>query len=102
MNLYRGLRAVPLQTFTTRHSIRKLSIVMALLITFTQCSPKIKGHFAVEGHSRSYILVPILLMYCFLEEVTDYLHSGYSVDVIYLNFQKSFDKVPHRRLREYL
>jgi len=32
--LYRGRRAVPLQTFTTRHSIRKLSIVMALSTTY--------------------------------------------------------------------
>jgi len=34
----------------------------------------------------------------FLEEVTDYIDSGYPVDVIYLDFQKAFDKVPHRRL----
>jgi len=33
--LYRGRRAVPLQTFTTRHSNYKLSIVMALSTTFT-------------------------------------------------------------------
>ena len=32
-NLYRGRRAVPLQTFTTRHSNRKLSIVMTLSTT---------------------------------------------------------------------
>ena len=38
--LYRGRRAVPLQTFTTRHSNRKLSIVMALSTTFTQCAPE--------------------------------------------------------------
>ena len=69
--LYRWRRAVPLQTFTTRHSNRKLSIVMALSTTFTQCAPKTtkfglktqnKGHFAVpglEGHSRSPILVRI-------------------------------------------
>ena len=31
--LYRGRRAVPLKTFTTRHSIRKLSIVMAVSYT---------------------------------------------------------------------
>jgi len=37
--LYCGRRAVPLQTFTTRHSNRKLSIVMALSATFTQCAP---------------------------------------------------------------
>jgi len=67
-NLYRGLRAVPLHTFTTRHSIRKLSIVMALSTTFTQFAPETtkfckitlnKGHFAVQGHPRSPILVPI-------------------------------------------
>jgi len=60
--------AVPLQTFTIRHSNRKLSVVMALSTTFTHCVPgttkfgKIsqnKGHFAVQGHSRSPILVPI-------------------------------------------
>jgi len=65
--LYRGRRMVPLQTFTTRHSNRKLSIVIPLSTTFMQCSPentkfgKItqnKGRFAVQGHSRSVILVP--------------------------------------------
>jgi len=66
--LYRGRRAVPLQTFTTRHSNRKLSIVMAWSTTFTQCTPETtklskitqnQGHFAVQGHSRSPILIPI-------------------------------------------
>jgi len=64
--LCRGRRAVPLQTLTTRHSNRKLSIVMASA-TFTQCVQettefgkimKNKGHFAVQGHSKSPILVP--------------------------------------------
>ena len=67
-NLYRGRRAVTLQTFTTRHSIRKLSIVMVLSTTFTQFAPETtkfrkitlnKDQFAVQGHSRSPILVPI-------------------------------------------
>jgi len=49
------------QTFTTRHSNRNLSIVMALSTTFTQFAPetnklgkiaKNNGHFAVQGHSR--------------------------------------------------
>jgi len=34
----------------------------------------------------------------FLEEVTNYIDSGYPVDIIYLDFQKAFDKVPHKRL----
>jgi len=41
MNLYRGRRAVSLQAFTTRNSNRKLSIVMALSMTFTQYAPEI-------------------------------------------------------------
>ena len=49
------------------HCYRKLSIVMPLSTTFTQCAPentkfgKItqnKGHFAVQGYSRSPIFVP--------------------------------------------
>ena len=64
----RERRAVPLQTFTTRQSNRKLYIVMAFSTTFTQYASQItkfgtitqnKGHFAVQGHSRSPILVPI-------------------------------------------
>jgi len=64
----RERRAVSLQTFTTRQSNRKLFIVMALSTTFTQYTSEItkfgkitqnKGHFAVQGHSRSPILVPI-------------------------------------------
>ena len=34
----------------------------------------------------------------FLEEVTSYIDKGYPVDVIYLDFSKVFDMVPHRRL----
>ena len=35
---------------------------------------------------------------CFLEEITKWLDDGSPVDVIYLDFQKAFDKVPHQRL----
>jgi ribonuclease P/MRP protein subunit RPP40 len=34
----------------------------------------------------------------FLEFVSNYIDRGFPVDVIYLDFQKAFDKVPHRRL----
>jgi len=66
--LYRWRHAFPQQTYTTRHSNRKLFIFMALTTTFMQCAPETtkfgkitqnKGHFAVQGHSRSTILVPI-------------------------------------------
>ena len=29
---------------------------------------------------------------------TDYLDAGKNIDVLYLDFQKAFDKVPHKRL----
>ena len=31
----------------------------------------------------------------FLERVTSYIDSSFPVDVIYLDFSKAFDKVPH-------
>ena len=34
----------------------------------------------------------------FLEEVSEALDEGDDVDVIYLEFRKAFDKVPHLRL----
>ena len=37
-------------------------------------------------------------MLCFLEEITKWLDLGSPVDIIYLDFQKAFDKVPHQRL----
>ena len=33
-----------------------------------------------------------------MEEVTAYIDEGSPVDVLYLNFSKAFDKVPHKRL----
>ena len=37
-------------------------------------------------------------MLCFLEDVTKWLDDGSPVDIIYLDFKKAFDKVPHQRL----
>ena len=35
---------------------------------------------------------------CFFEEITTWVDDGSPVDVVYLNCQKAFDKVPHERL----
>ena len=37
-------------------------------------------------------------MLCFLEDITKWKDEGSPVDVMYLDFQKAFDKVPHQRL----
>ena len=34
----------------------------------------------------------------FWEEIIKWLDEGSPVDIIYLDFQKAFDKVPHQRL----
>src|SRR5664279_68235 len=34
----------------------------------------------------------------FLEFVSNYVDQGFPIDVVYLDFQKAFDKVPHKRL----
>ena len=34
----------------------------------------------------------------FFDEITKWVDEGSPVDVIYLDFQKAFDKVPHQRL----
>jgi len=34
----------------------------------------------------------------FLDKVTSYIDSEFDVDVIFLDFAKAFDKVPHQRL----
>ena len=35
---------------------------------------------------------------CFFEEITKWVDDGSPLDVIYLDCQKAFDKVPHQRL----
>ena len=35
---------------------------------------------------------------CFFEEIAKWMDEGSPVDIIYLDFQKAFDKVPHQRL----
>ena len=38
------------------------------------------------------------MFYVFLKEITKWVDDGSPVDVIYFDFQKAFDKVPHQRL----
>ena len=49
-----------------------------------------------HGFMRKKSCLTNLLEY--LETLTDLVDSGHAVDVIYLDFAKAFDKVPHQRL----
>ena len=59
---------------------------------------------SVSLHTARKIFIYLLTYLCltnlleFLEFVTNYIDQGYPIDVIYLDFQKAFDKVPHKRL----
>ena len=87
--LYCGRRAVPLQTFTTRHSNRKWSLVMALSTTCTQYALETQnmGHFAVQGYSRSPIESSYATSYQLL--IQTYLLSCTVCDVLPSKCQKS-------------
>ena len=39
----------------------------------------------------------VTIFLCFFEEITKWVDDGSPVDVIYLDFQKAFDNVPHQR-----
>ena len=40
----------------------------------------------------------VIIVIVVIETVIDYVEQGYPLDVIFLDFQKAFDKVPHERL----
>ena len=46
---------------------------------------------------KSEVLLNKYVMF-FLEEMTKWIDEGSPVDIIYLDFQKAFDKMPHQRL----
>ena len=49
-----------------------------------------------HGFRRSKSCLTNLLEY--MEKVTDMVDQGHSVDIIFLDYAKAFDKVPHKRL----
>ena len=39
------------------------------------------------------------ICYVFFEDITNWVDEGSPVDIIYLDFKKAFNKMPHQRLR---
>ena len=85
---------------------RPISLTVNICKVFESIRDKIVEHLekhtlvrdSQHGFVRNNFCLTNLLV--FVEEVANYLDSGYPVDVIYsyLDFQNAFDKVPHKRL----
>ena len=57
---------------------------------------KLMNHPSKYGFLKARSCLTYLL--CFSEEITKWVDDGSPVDVIYLDFQKAFDNIPHQRL----
>ena len=68
--------------------------ILSHLFTYSLISPYQFGF--MPGRSCSTQLLQVL------DYLTQHLDNGYCVDVIYLDFQKAFDTVPHQRLLQKL
>ena len=64
--------------------------MMDFLIKYKLINPSQRGFLKARS-----CLTNVL---CFFEELTKWVDDGSPVDVIYLDLQKAFDKVPHQIL----
>ena len=69
---------------------------------------KLVHYQLIKDHMVAFLVKHTLLIYlnmdscltnmlCFLEEITQWIDEGSTVDIIYLDFQKAFDEVPHQK-----
>ena len=60
----------------------------------------IKKHKLINTSQHGFLKARSCLsnLLCFFEEITKWVDDRSPVDVVYLDFQKAFDKVPHQRL----
>ena len=55
-------------------------------------------HKLLNPSQHGFLKARSCLTNMFLEEITKWIDEGSPVDIIYLDIQKAFDKVPHQRL----
>ena len=55
-------------------------------------------HKLITESQLGFLKVSSCLTLLFLEDITKWVVDGSPVDIVYLDFQKAFDKVPHQRL----
>ena len=90
---------------TTLHSYRPVSltsVVCKLLETLIRdhMVEFLVKHKLINTSQHGFLKARSCLtnLLCFLEEITKWVDDGSPVDVVYLDFQKAFDKVPHQRV----
>ena len=90
---------------TTLHSYRPVSltsVVCKLLETLIRdhMVEFLVKHKLINTSQHGFLKARSCLtnLLCFLEEITKWVDDGSPVDVVYLDFQKAFDKVPHQKL----
>ena len=78
------------------------SVVCKLLETFIRdhMVEFLEKHKLINTSQHGFLKVRSCLtnLLCFFEEFTKWVDDGSPVDVVYLDFQKAIDKVPHQRL----
>ena len=81
------------------HQKEGLSSSTAMLHSYTPqpCFMAIK-HKLINTSQHGFLKARSCLtnLLCFLEEITKWVDDGSPVDVVYLDFQKAFAKVPHQ------
>ena len=89
-NKYVNYRAVSLTSVISKLLETIISDMMEFLIKHKLLNPSQHGILKARSCLTNCL--------CFFEEITKWVDDGSPVDVIYLDFQKAFDKVLHQRL----
>ena len=76
------------------------SVVCKLLETLIRDHMVLVNHKLINTFQHGFLKARSCLtnLLCFLEEITKWVDNGSPVDIVYLDFQKAFDKVSHQRL----
>ena len=86
--------------FVNYRPVSLISVICKLLETITRDHMMgfLIKHKLINPSQHGFLKARSFLkkLLCFLEETTKWVDDGSPVEVIYLNFQKAFDKVPHK------
>ena len=74
--------------------------VLETLIIKDQIRNHLNKYKLIKGSQQGFTKGSSCLtnLFEFYEAVSDWVDEGKAVDIVYLDFKKAFDKVPHRRL----